>query len=97
MQRFYGGSVDWLNIPYKIVNAYAAMMPVLEAEEQLSRITAIGMGTGSMKKEDAGSIMRQLKEQAESRKHGRELSTTAKLISLSGMGIQVVDLRKKKT
>ena len=73
------------------------MMPVLEAEEQLSRITTIGMGTGNTKKEDSMSIMRQLKEQAGSRKQERKLNTTAKLMSLSGMGITVVDLRKKKT
>ncbi len=97
LQRFYGGHIDWLNIPYKIVNAYAAMIPILEAEEQLAQITAIGVGTATVEKEKRVSIMRKLNEQAAGRKEKQALNTTAKLMQLSSMGIGIVDMRKKKT
>lgn len=89
--------MDWFNIPSKIVNAYAAMMPVLDAEEQLTRINNTAIGTGSMKKEDSKRIMRQLSESVNNRKQKPEVSNASKLMALSCMGIQVVDLRKKKT
>lgn len=95
LQRFYG-NIDWLNIPSKIVNAYAAMMPILEAEEQLTMINNVGVGTGSMKKEDSERIMRELIGLANSRKQKRESNTVTKLMMLSNMGIQVVDMRTKK-
>lgn len=97
MQRFYGGEIDWLNDPYKIVEPYIVMLPILQAEEQLTRINNTAIGTGSMKEKDLRPIMRELKELAGSRKQKRQMNTEAKMIALSAMGMPCVDLRKKKT
>ena len=101
LQRFYGGNItDWLNIPFKLLNAYATMLPIIEAEESLSTITIHAVASGSIKADESKRIMNKLQKQTElktkSQKKGNNKNAhKAKAMVLTAMGIEVVDERGK--
>lgn len=96
LQRFYGGNIDWLNISFKMLNAYMIMLPIIQAEESLLSININAVAGGNLKKEDNTKIINALNEQAQKRDEKRIMNTDEKIIALSGMGIPVVDKRTKK-
>lgn len=72
------------------------MLPILQAEESLNRITETAVGTGSLKKDEREKVMRELQRRADERKQKRTVDTNVKMAQLASMGIEVVDLRKRK-
>ncbi len=100
LQRFYGGNItDWLNIPFKLLNAYATMLPIIEAGESLSNITTHAVASGSIKTDESKRIMDRLQKQAEmrskSQKNSNKNAHKAKAMVLTAMGIEVIDERGK--
>lgn len=64
MQKFYGGNItEWFHVSMSILRIYLEMLPVLQAEEQLSQINLIAIGTGAMDPEDSREIIRELYKQ----------------------------------
>ena len=75
MQRFYGGSPgDWKRMPMTELMHYVDELPKLEAEEQLAAITSAAIGGGNLKKEEANSILRQLRRTARGRRRAQKAS-----------------------
>lgn len=74
-----------------LVNAYALMLPRLQAEEALLERMVIASGTNSLKKDADSRFVKQLNRTARI-SSGRRVRT---LDDLRGMGIQVVDERRK--
>jgi len=97
LQRFYG-SLDWLNIPYKLLNAYAVMLPCIRAEETAQTIQAFACGSGNLEKSAQQKIFRDLQRQAEVVKDPLAVRKPKPVnyAVFAAMGIQVVDTRKTK-
>ncbi len=73
------------------------MLPILQAEETLTNITSYAVGGGNLKKEDSTRIVNQLTTQTRQRDEKQsEPSIDKKLMTLSSMGIGIVDTRKNK-
>ena len=63
--RFYGGRPsDWAAMPLRMARACMSAMPRLKAQETLSLMTAVALGTGSMKKVDLERTLREMRRQA---------------------------------
>ena len=79
-------------------NAYATMMPVIEAEERLAGITDAAVAGCNLEKEESERIVRELKRCAGSRESEAKQTMDPNMRNaiLASMGIAVVDLRKKK-
>lgn len=53
---------------------YVDELPKLEAEEQLAAITSAAIGGGNLKKQEANSILRQLRRTARGKRRARKAS-----------------------
>lgn len=96
MQRFYG-SVDWFNIPYKVLNAYAVMLPVIRSGEIQETIQSFACGAGNLEKKDQQKLFRQLEKQSEVVKDPYEIKKPKPInYGALSMIIPVVDMRTKK-
>jgi hypothetical protein len=69
-----------------LLRAYAAMLPRLEAEEDIRLVNALAAGSGSLRKHDLQSYLRGLERDARPRQPRRVASEA----ELAGMGIEVV-------
>jgi len=76
-------------MPPVLVNAFAAMLPRLQAEETLLLRAAVQSATGGMKKEDDREWLRKMKQQAHV-PAGRRIRT---LDDLRATGMRVVEGR----
>lgn len=81
--------MHWLReVPGALVRAYVAMLPRLEAQEQLAAISAAALGSGHVKTNDARRAIAKLERQAQG---GRRKAVKATPQVLAGMGIAVVE------
>jgi hypothetical protein len=96
LQRFFG-SLDWFNIPYKELKAYAVMLPVIQSEEMQQSIQSFSCGSGNLDKSQQQKIFRQLKKQATVIKDPTaEWKPKPVNYGALAMIMPVVDLRKLK-
>ena len=72
------------------------MLPILQAEEQLARISEIGAGSATMQKPDREKFMRDLYERLDSAKEKKPDDPFPQYARLASMGMGFYDLRKKK-
>ena len=91
MIAFYGGApADWWSgVPYGLIVSLGDSIPKLQARQQIERIQAHLMGTGSLKHAD--NYMRQLFRDAEIELHveSAELGTAEGRAALARLGVEV--------
>lgn len=79
-------------MPLGVLRAYVAMLPRLEAEEQLGLVGAFAVASGSAKRSEADNYLRDLRRAAK----GEEKPKARTVEDLRSMGIPVTFTPKKK-
>ena len=103
MQRFYGGSIDWLSTPCRYLTPYAVMMPILQAEERLAAYeVGLLIGGRNYEEEDHKKILTGIRKQANSlhyipltQEQKEKNADIERLVISINMGMKIVDKRKK--
>lgn len=91
LQRFYGGHPAWwlFDAPIPLVNAYAIMLPRLQAEEALNTHNTTAMAMGTLPQRNAASLFASLKRQASGIFQRRKRPQPPNPAGLAAMGIAV--------
>ena len=85
LQRFYGGDpAAWLDCPFALLRAYADQLPKLAAQDQLSQIASVSVGTNNAKKAQSRRIQRNLQKEARRGQRAKPVSRA----TLAAYGIQ---------
>ena len=68
LQRFYrfANIYEWFSIPQGVLREMMEMIPVLEAEENITNSTIGALGAGNYKKQDSDKIIQSWKKSADS-------------------------------
>lgn len=84
LQRFYGGPpAAWLHLPVPVLRAYSEMLPRLQAEETLARVSSGAAAAGTLRQEELSRYLAGLERTA-----GRR-ARPADAAALASMGIRV--------
>lgn len=87
--------MSWWRMPLRLLRAYADMLSRLQAEETLQAVTAVALGTGSLRQHEARRLLSTLTRQARgyqatpARPLVRTAQEAAVLMRLSGLPVEV--------
>lgn len=73
-----------MRLPWRVVAAHLAMIPVLHAEESLRRVTEVAVGMGLVKKHEREQILNAWRREA---RYGHGGRTTLDMLSVPGLPI----------
>lgn len=80
-----------------MIEEFLEQMLVLQAEEQLSEVTTVALGTGSVEKNESRKIIRDLKRQAKGRNAVKKTRPTGTVEDVKksmegiGIGVEIID------
>jgi hypothetical protein len=73
-----------------LIRALVAMVPRLQAEEAMTGITAVALGTGSLDKSEASSLFKSLSSAATGGKRPRAKPASPHQLAMMGIGYHEV-------
>jgi hypothetical protein len=82
-------------VPLWLVNVYAEMIVVLQAEEAMEQVTLAALAAGSLDHEEAKRIYKDLQRAAKVEAPKRQTSAAAFKQTVAMMGLEVVDVQKE--
>ena len=99
LTRFYGvGPSDFISLPVGIFMAYVEMMPRLTAEESLTAMRRVAMGSGNMEKDVAKGIVREWRQMAAGNQDNREKPRkTVDRGAMAAAGIKVKAVKRNES
>jgi hypothetical protein len=89
LQRYYGGRPqDWLEMPLVLLNAYAMVMPRLQAEDAMRMAEVVAVGTGNLEKGDSQRVQARWREALEGDRPASRKPPAPDFLALHGIGFK---------
>ena len=97
LTRFYGiGPSDFLRLPVGLFRRYVEMLPRLIAEESLTAMQRVAMGSGNMKEQDAKRIGQSWERMANPKPEAFQ-KTKADPAAMAAAGIKVKAVKRNES
>lgn len=85
-----------LDMPFKIIDSYVVMLPIIQAEEHRELLNIAMCGGGNASTKDVNSFITRLNRIASVRlPEKKQIPSTMKNAMISSLGVAVIDMRNK--